>query len=1094
MPKSRFSSVDVAAACPEILAQIGGMRVSNVYDIDPKTYLLKMQKDGGKQMLLLQSGVRMHLTKFVRDKPTMPSPFAMKLRKHLRTRRVQNCTQLGTDRIIDFEFGSGEAAYHLILELYDKGNVILTNFEYQILAALRSHKFDAAEGAEASDDAGSIIAVGRVYPRFDTAVVRAVEKEEEEDAWDLQRMKSWLEEMYASKSTAKKGKKSIGLRYLLSCKGSPCNINAYGPQMVTHCLLVAGVGQEMQSGSGRAEVWSNFMQDESQLGQLLDVLRDEPRRVMQQLGAKAGGKIISRGATKEDSFYEDFGPAVLQQYQEKAGAATLFHSEFDRFVDAVDEYFSRIEGQKAEKRMQATKKQATKKLEKVKAQQSRRIEQLKTAEASNVAMAQAVEFHANLVNNALTVVNSAVASGMDWDELSAMVQEEKENENPVALAIHRLDLDKNMVHLSLPSPDVEDMGSDEDATDAVPSSSMIIVPVDLSLTAFQNARAFYQQKKLTSVKKSKATEAMKKAVKQAEKKTVETLEKQQIKFQSNSIRQARKIHWFEKFNWFISSENYLVIFGRDAQQNELLVKRYMRDCDVYVHADVHGAASCVVRNAQRGREIPPLTLQEAGHVCVCRSSAWTSRYVTNAWWVYADQVSKTAPSGEYLTTGSFMIRGKKNFLQPCRLELGFGLLFKLEETCISRHVGERRVRSLEHGSLENNGDGDDDDDDNLVGGHGREGSNSEKVVKLRRRDRKKLRKEAKFAKENGLDEAEEAEEGEKAASGKDSGSDIDIDIDIDNNDVVVDDDDDDDDDGNHKSSDVDDDSKKKKQLVEEDPFAEAPEDMIFQERNYGKGKSGAGAEQQLQTVESAGKDGGQRRRNARLSKRERRNLKMGLPQDARSSQAQRPATGATAATSEDKQQQEKKKLAPKTLRRKRNKLKKREEKYRLQTDEERRIAMELLGNPLPQSEPEKESGKEFQEPPAPASRDWLGKPQKASKNAPSNGTLRGDTKPRDLQPSREDTEGDEMTVFTGIPHPDDLLHFCLPVVAPYSVLSKYKYKVKLTPGSMKRGKASKAAMEQFLRHSAISPREKDLIRFVTDPERVAAIVAHVKVG
>jgi len=32
---------------------------------------------------------------------------------------------------------------------------------------------------------------------------------------------------------------------------------------------------------------------------------------------------------------------------------------------------------------------------------------------------------------------------------------------------------------------------------------------------------------------------------------------------------------FEKFIWFISSENFLVLAGRDAQQNELLVKRHM---------------------------------------------------------------------------------------------------------------------------------------------------------------------------------------------------------------------------------------------------------------------------------------------------------------------------------------------------------------------------------------------------------------------------------------------------------------------------------------------------------------------------------------
>jgi len=36
-----------------------------------------------------------------------------------------------------------------------------------------------------------------------------------------------------------------------------------------------------------------------------------------------------------------------------------------------------------------------------------------------------------------------------------------------------------------------------------------------------------------------------------------------------------RVFWFEKFNWFVSSENYLVLGGRDAQQNELLVKKYL---------------------------------------------------------------------------------------------------------------------------------------------------------------------------------------------------------------------------------------------------------------------------------------------------------------------------------------------------------------------------------------------------------------------------------------------------------------------------------------------------------------------------------------
>ena len=144
-----------------------------------------------------------------------------------------------------------------------------------------------------------------------------------------------------------------------------------------------------------------------------------------------------------------------------------------------------------------------------------------------------------------------------------------------------------------------------------------------------------------------------------------------------------------------------VISGQSAHQNELLVKRYfprmqmhtahrtqthtrtfsythryLRKGDAYVHADVRGASSCIVVNHKgAGTAIPPSVLEMAGTMTVCRSVAWSCGIIANAWWVQAHQVSKTAPSGEYLTTGSFMIRGKKNFLHPKRLEMGLAMLF-----------------------------------------------------------------------------------------------------------------------------------------------------------------------------------------------------------------------------------------------------------------------------------------------------------------------------------------------------------------------------------------------------------------------------------
>lgn len=76
-----------------------------------------------------------------------------------------------------------------------------------------------------------------------------------------------------------------------------------------------------------------------------------------------------------------------------------------------------------------------------------------------------------------------------------------------------------------------------------------------------------------------------------------------------------------------------------------MVKRYLRSGDIYVHAEIQGAASVVIRN--RGKVLnkdlplpipPPKTLNEAGTIAICYSSAWEAKVVINAWWVRDDQV------------------------------------------------------------------------------------------------------------------------------------------------------------------------------------------------------------------------------------------------------------------------------------------------------------------------------------------------------------------------------------------------------------------------------------------------------------------------
>lgn len=115
------------------------MRVNQIYDIDNRTYLIRFQDKDTKTVLLLESGYRFHTTAFEWPKNVAPSGFSMKLRKHLKNKRLEKFVQLELDRIVDLQFGMGEAAYHVIVELYDRGNIILTDHEMTILNILRAH-------------------------------------------------------------------------------------------------------------------------------------------------------------------------------------------------------------------------------------------------------------------------------------------------------------------------------------------------------------------------------------------------------------------------------------------------------------------------------------------------------------------------------------------------------------------------------------------------------------------------------------------------------------------------------------------------------------------------------------------------------------------------------------------------------------------------------------------------------------------------------------------------------------------------------------------------------------------------------------------
>jgi len=160
------------------------------------------------------------------------------------------------------------------------------------------------------------------------------------------------------------------------------------------------------------------------------------------------------------------------------------------------------------------------------------------------------------------------------------------------------------------------------------------------------------------------------------------------------VLKERKV-WYENFHHFISSEGFLVIGGKDASQNETLVRKYMEPNDIFLHADIHGGPVVIIKT--NNKNVGEATIKEAAQLAATYSRAWELGLSSvNVYWVLANQVSKKPPSGEYLPKGAFMIYGKRKYIKNVPLELSIGLVVENKTAKIvsgppSAIIGKARV-------------------------------------------------------------------------------------------------------------------------------------------------------------------------------------------------------------------------------------------------------------------------------------------------------------------------------------------------------------------------------------------------------------------
>jgi len=204
--------------------------------------------------------------------------------------------------------------------------------------------------------------------------------------------------------------------------------------------------------------------------------------------------------------------------------------------------------------------------------------------------------------------------------------------------------------------------------------------VNLRKTLYENAAEYYQRSKKAKQKSAGALRALEKSrtklrgIEQSISKdeALKIVKPMQI-MKELATRKVKHKEWYEKFRWFVSSDGFLVAAGKDAVSNEVLVKKYAEAEDVIFHAEVVGAPFVVIKT--KGKTPSDQVLRETGQFAAAFSRAWREGAGSvDVYWVKPKQLSKSGPSGEYVSRGAFAVRGKRNWIRNVSLKLAIGVV------------------------------------------------------------------------------------------------------------------------------------------------------------------------------------------------------------------------------------------------------------------------------------------------------------------------------------------------------------------------------------------------------------------------------------
>jgi len=343
----------------------------------------------------------------------------------------------------------------------------------------------------------------------------------------------------------------------------------------------------------------------------------------------------------------DVVPFPLKKYE----GLTL--KPYKSFNQALDEYYAKVV--KIEKVSMAEREFARElaRLQRTLEDQQKTIEESKGTIEKNKTIGNLIYAHFGELQSLAQRIMEEKSCDKTWEQIISEIEKEKKAQRFPFIYFQSLDSKRRVLNVSLENT---------------------AFSLDLTRSIQANAANYYERAKKTERKLEGAKKAMQETETKIEELRRRLKEKTKVVLEEAQPKRREKA-WYEKFHWFHSSDGFLVLGGRDATTNEILIKKHAEPTDIVFHAEIAGASFVVIKT--EGKTPSEQTIREAAQLAASYSKAWKETLpAINVYWVHPNQLSKSPPPGQYLKKGSFIIHGKKNYIRNVPLRVTVGIVMK----------------------------------------------------------------------------------------------------------------------------------------------------------------------------------------------------------------------------------------------------------------------------------------------------------------------------------------------------------------------------------------------------------------------------------